>query len=364
MIITIIKSIFALLLLLILISWFRRTFSYIKANPSVYLIHYRNGKVIHQGAGLSFFYFAPNSSLVSIPLETVDVPFMFQEVSQDFQEVTVQGQATWRISDPAVLAGMMNFTLAPDRKSYLTEDPQKLSARVVTAVQVQVRNLLQTMPLQELLRRSSEVEASVRDGVARAQAFSLLGITLVDLSILAVKPNPETSRALESHVREQILKQADDATYLRRNAAIEQERAVKENELNTEIAIETKKRQIREAQLEAERAELEKRQQIADQEINGHINLEERNRELTELRLENARKEADAKAYALTAMMAAIKDVDPKVLQTLTLGQTNAHTLIAQAFQGLAEGADRIGELNISPELLRGLLQDRPSAGA
>ncbi|WP_088559838.1 SPFH domain-containing protein [Arboricoccus pini] len=338
---------------------FRRLFGHVKANPSVYIIHFRNGKPVRQGAGLSFFYFAPNASLVSIPLETIDIPFMFQEVSQDFQEVTVQGQVTYRISEPVVLAGMMNFTLGPDRKAYLSEDPQKLSARVVTVVQVQVRNALQTMPLQDLLRRSSELEISVRDAVGQAATFKTLGISLVDLSILAVKPNPDTGRALEANAREQILKQADDAVYVRRNAAIEQERAVKENELNTEIAIETKKRQIRDTQLEAERAELERRQEIEDQALTGKINLEERNRELTVLRLENARKEADAKAYAISTTMAVFKDVDPKVLQALTIGQAKSSTLIAQAFNGLAEGADRIGELNISPALLRSLLEDQ-----
>ncbi|MGS0897069.1 SPFH domain-containing protein [Burkholderia stagnalis] len=363
MIFTIVKLLVLLLILVIVLNWLRRTFGYVKANPSVYLIHYRNGRIIRQGPGLSFFYFSPSASLISIPLETVDVPFMFQEVSLDFQEVTVQGQATYRISDPAVLAGMMNFTLGIDRKTYLSEDPQKLSSRVVTAVQVQVRNVLQTMSLQELLRRSSEVESSVRDGVSRAQAFASLGISLVDLSVLAMKPNPDTARALEAHVREQILKQADDATYVRRNASIEQERVIKENELNTEIAIEAKKREIREAQLEAERGELEKRQQIKNQEMDGRIGLEERNRELTVLRLENAGKEADAKAYAMSAVMAVVKDVDPKVLQALTIGQASSGVLIAQAFQSLAEGADRIGELNISPDLLHALLADSPKRG-
>lgn len=65
-------------------------------------------------------------------------------------------------------------------------------------------------------------------------------------------------------VREQILKQADDAMYLRRNSAIEQERAVKENELTPRSRSRPRKRQILETQLETERAALEKRQQIQD----------------------------------------------------------------------------------------------------
>jgi hypothetical protein len=333
-------------------------YRYVKANPSTYVIQYRNGKPVREGTGLTFWYFAPSSSLVSIPMESVDVPFMFREVSSDFQEVTVQGQVAYRVAAPTTLAGLMNFTLKPDG-SYASEDPNKVPLRVVNAVQVQLRSVLQGQTLQELLRGSDHLVQVVRQGLQRADGLASLGLELVNLSILAVKPNPDTARALESTVREQILKQADDATYARRNAAIEQERAVKENELNTEIAVEAKKRQIREAQLEAERSVLAKRQAIKDEEMAGRISLEEKNKNLTALKAANARTEADAKAYGVEATMKAVEGVDPKVLQALMVGQSDPSALIAQAFQGLAENAERIGELNISPDLLKQLSQPR-----
>src|SRR5581483_283932 len=332
---------------------------YIKTNPSTYVIQYRNGKVVREGAGLSFFYYAPNASLVAVPLESADVPFVFHEVSSDFQEVTVQGQVTYRVADPKVLAELMNFTLKPDG-SYVSQDPAKLAPRVINAVQVKLRSLLQRQTLQDLLRGSDQLVQAVAGGLRQSDGLPSLGLALVNLAILAVKPSPETARALEAQVREQILKQADDATYTRRNSAIEQERAIKENELNTEIAVETKKRQIRETQMEAERSVLEKRQQIQDQEMAGRIALEEKNQNLTTLRAENANKEADAKAYAMAALMKAVAGTDPKVLQALTIGNSDPGALIALAFQGLAENAQRIGELNISPDLLQQLTKRSP----
>lgn len=329
-------------------------FRYMKASPSTYVIQYRDGQPVREGAGLAFFYFAPNASLVSVPLESVDVPFMFHEVSSDFQEVTVQGQVTYRVTEPKALASLMNFTLKPNGE-YVSEDPTKVPHRVVNAVQVQLRSVLQGRSLQELLRASEHLVQTVRDGLRQPEGLSSLGLELVNLAVLAVKPNPETSRALEATVREQILKQADDATYLRRNSAIEQERAIKENELNTEIAVETKKRQIRETQLEAERAALEKRQEIQNQDMAGRTELEDKNKFLTALRMENARKEADAKAYAIEVVMKAVQGVDPKVLQALNIGNADPSALIAMAFQGLAENAERIGELNITPDLLQQL---------
>ena len=64
--------------------------------------------------------------------------------------------------------------------------------------------------------------------------------------------------------------------------------------------------------------------------------------------------EAEHRVY-----LEAVQGIDPKVLQALMVGQADPSVLIAQAFQGLAEGAGRIGELNISPDLLQQLTQPR-----
>ena len=337
-------------------------FRYFKATPSSYIVRYRNGAAVREGAGPSFLYFEPNTSIVAIPLESVDVPFVFNEVSADFQQVTVQGQVTYRVANPRALAGLMNFTLNPAGTGYVSDDPQKLSPRVVNGVQVQVRSLLQQQSLQTLLQKSDELVGVVRERLRVAESFTAMGLEVVDLAILAIRPTPEASRALEARVREEILKTADDAIYVRRHAAIAQERSIKENELNTEIAVETKKREIRETQLEAERSVLAKRIEIQQQEIAGEVDLEKRNEELTALRAANAKVDSDSKAYGLSATMQVMGSVDPKVLQALALGSVEPGTLIASAFQAIAERADKIGELNISPDLLQSLT--RKAAGS
>lgn len=335
-------------------------YKYIKTNPTTYVIRYKNGRPVREGTGLSFFYFSPNSSLVAVPLESVDASFMFTDVSADFQTVTIQGQATYRVQDPKTLASMLNFTLQPRGVGYVSDDPTKLPQRVVNAVQVQVKSVVQKLALQDLLRSIEAVAAAVRIGLEGAGTLQALGVQITDLSILAIKPTPETARALEARMREAILKDADDAIYIRRNSAIEQERGIKENELKTEIAVEEKKRQIREAQMDAERAVLEKRQQIERQEMAGKVEVEKQNRELVELSTENARREADAKAYGIETSVKALGSVDPKVLQALSLNSSSDPAMmIALAFQELAGNAARIGELNVSPDLLRQLMVKR-----
>lgn len=334
-------------------------FNYHKAAPNTYIMQFKNGRPVREGAGLSFFYFAPRSSLVAVPMQSTDAPFMFQEVSRDFQEVTVQGQVSFRVADPKKLAAMMNFTLKRDASGWLAEDPMKLPLRVINSVQVHMKSVLHHQSLEEILRGTDQIVQTVSSNLQQAEGLKQLGITITDFSILAIKPKPDTAKALEAKIREAILKEADDAIYTRRNAAIEQERAVKENELKTEIAVEQKKREIRETQMEAERAVLEKRQQIQDQDMNGKIKLEEKNKNLVELAAENAKKEADVKAYGLEAVMKAVAGTDAKVLQALTMGSADPAAIIALAFQGLADNAAKVGELNISPDLLQQLLNKK-----
>ena len=329
---------------------------FIKVPPTTYLMQFRGGRAVREGAGLSFFYYAPTTSLVAIPVGSSDAPFIFQEVTADFQEVTIQGQVSYRITDPKKVAGLLNFTLDPGGRGYSAEDPAKLPQRVINTINVLARKQLSTLSLREATRASESVVAEVRARLGEAPEIVALGLEILGLSILAIKPTPETARALEASAREQLLKEADEAIYARRNSAVEQERAIKENELNTEIAVENKKRQIREAQMEAERSVQEKQHELEQAAMAAKVQLEEKNKELVALSSENARTTAEARAYAVAATMKALAGADPRTLQALANAGMNPEQLIAAAFETLAEKAGQIGTLNISPDLLRELL--------
>src|ERR1700730_1210753 len=84
-------------------------FRFIKTQPTQYVIQYRNGQPKREGSGLAFWYFAPTTSTVVVPTASVNEPFIFEEVTSDFQEVTVQGQITYRVADPRRTATLLNF---------------------------------------------------------------------------------------------------------------------------------------------------------------------------------------------------------------------------------------------------------------
>ena len=141
--------------------------------------------------------------------------------------------------------------------------------------------------------------------------------------------------------------------------AIEQERRIKENELNTEIAVEFKKRQIRETQMEAERVIQEKQNQLKNEEMAAEILLEDRRKNLVELTTANTRIEADTRVYELASVLKSMEGVDKDVLQSLANIGMQPGKLIAIAFQQLADKAEKIGQLNISPDLLQEIMKDK-----
>jgi hypothetical protein len=300
-------------------------------------LHYQQGQIRREGLGLSFFYYSPTATIAAIPMGSTDAPFAFVESTADFQQATVQGQLTYRVVDPKKVASLLDFSVGSSVQ-YLADGPQKLQERLVKEAQVAARAVTQRMALPEVLISATAIGAEVSAALKGAQSIASLGVEILGLAIISIKPTPEMAKALEAEAREALQRKSDEAIYARRNAAVEQERRIKESELNTELAVEEKKRQIREAQMAAEIAIEEKRGQLTDQKV------------------ANDRKEADSRAYLLDVTAKALETMDWKKLMVMSPGKFDAATVIALAFQELAGNAQKIGELNISPDLLHGLM--------
>jgi hypothetical protein len=332
---------------------------YIKTSPTQHVLHFRNGKLKRSGPGLAFYYFKPAASIAIVPVGSADVPFIFNEMSADFQPLTLQGQLTYRISRPELVASILDYSIdgRPDR--YCSEDPEKLPQRLVNQTQTLARAELQNRPLRQAIHASQEVAEAVFAGLKTHPALEALGVEVLSLVIQAIRPTPEMARALEAEARESLLRQADDAIYIRRNAAIEQERRIKENELNTEIAIEDKKRQIRETKANADLTVEAKEQQLREAKLAGQVRLEEERKHLVTERAANARIEADAQAYAVEASLRPLTELDSSVLQMLSIQSVEPRLMVATALKELAQNAAKIGNLNISPDLLETLMAEK-----
>lgn len=330
---------------------------YYKADSSTYVIKTSGGRARKKGKGLSFFYLQASSSIAAIPVSVQEAPFIFNLQTADYQAVRIQGQISFRVIDPDKIAEVLNFNLKADGQSYASKDPLKLTDRVVRAAQSVVQAKVQSVSLRESLSLSQSLVELVHESLARHLAITELGLTIVDVSISAISPAPETARALEAEAREALLKEADDAIYARRKAAVEQERTIKDAELQTELAIQQKEQEIAESRIDNERAIMRGNAQTEQERLKASIEAENQRKALVRLNAENSREEADSEAYAIAAKMKAFSELPVDNLKAMALANMQPEQLMAMAFESLAENADKIGELNIAPEMFASMMK-------
>jgi hypothetical protein len=108
--------------------------------------------------------------------------------------------------------------------------------------------------------------------------------------------------------------------------------------------------------MEAEAAIQKRKAALRAEEMESHIGLEDRRTALVALEADNARTRAQAEAHRVEGVMKALQSADPRIVQALAAVGMAPAQLIAQAFGGIAEKAEKIGQLNVSPELLQSLV--------
>jgi regulator of protease activity HflC (stomatin/prohibitin superfamily) len=291
---------------------------YFKGQPTDYIIKYVNGRVRRSGAGLTFFYLRHNTQIAAVPISSTDSNFVFNELTNNFQAVTIQGQCTYRISDPLQAASLLNFTLNLRTGAHESDDPAQLKQRITNVIQMETRSEIQQRTLEETLGQSEAIAARVLHRIQESSLLANLGVELLNVYFLTARPTPEVGKALEATYRETLLRRADEAIYARRAAAVEEERKIKENELNTDITLEQQRQQL--------------------------IDLAGRNaQQEAELRGQATELEAQYNARAAELQLGVYRTFQPSAI-------------LALAMKELGENAGRVGNLTITSEMLAALL--------
>ena len=329
--------------------------NHIKFDSMNYVLHYVNGKIEKEGRGLSFFYFSPNSSIVSIPMGSNDLPFMFQDTTSDYQTLSIQGQISYKVKEPKKLADVLDFTVNA-RGEYKKSDIEKLHQRIINEAQTSTSSFIRNISLKEAIASAKEIESKILEGLRDSTTIDMVGITILGANILGVRATPEMSKALETTTREKLQQDADEAIYERRNFAVEQERRIRESELNTEIAVEEKQKQIAQKRMERDVQEAQNQKKLREMQVEADISIENQRKALLIQQTENDKKEADTKGYVLEKTLEPYKALDWKMITALT-NNADANLNISLAFRELAQNAEKIGTLNITPDLLNNILQ-------
>ena len=220
-------------------------FRHLRSDPTVQTLHYRSGKLARSGPGLSFWFRPLVSAVAEVPLDDRELTFHFQSSSGDFQAVDVLGTITFRVADPELIARRVDFSIDLATGAWLRTPLEKLESMITQlAGQAAGDYLLQT-DLRALLAQGVEESRRRIDAALAAEPqLAELGISILAVRVAAVRPTAETEKALEMPARERIQEDADEATFQRRAQAVEKERAIQENELQSQIELARREEQL------------------------------------------------------------------------------------------------------------------------
>ncbi|MEU6068025.1 MULTISPECIES: SPFH domain-containing protein [Streptomyces] len=380
---------------------------HLRGAPTAHIRHHRSGKLAHDGPGLSFWYRSLTAALSEVPVDDRELAMTFHARTSDFQDVAVQATVTYRIGDPAVAAARLDFSIDPDTGGWRGAPLEQLGTLLTETAQQHALAVLARTPLSSALADGvSAVRERIAQGLGTEPRLPAIGLEVVAVRVMALRPEPEVERALRTPAREQIQQEADRATYERRAVAVERERTIAENELASQIELARREEQLVEqrgtnarreaeehaaadavrAQAEAARtvrlaeAEAARSVKLAEAEADRSVRLADaearrtgllaeaeaartarlaeaeaaRSTRLARAEAEGAREVGEARAQAQAAWLRVHADAGVDGVATL-------HALTATR---LAENLPRIDSVTVSPDVLTGLLAKLGGTGA
>ncbi|GAA2701168.1 MULTISPECIES: SPFH domain-containing protein [Actinoplanes] len=325
---------------------------HLRSAPTSWVSHTVQGKAKRSGTGLAFWYRPLTAVLSEVPVDDRELPLLFHARTEDFADVTVQATVTYRVSDPAAAASRLDFSIDPYRGRWTGQPLDQVATLLAELAQQPALDLIARLPLAEALTTGiAPVRQSVADALATDPRLAETGVTVVSARVVAIRPEPDLERALQTPTREKVQQDADRATYARRAHAVQQERSIAENELQSKIELAKQEQHLveqnganarRSAELDAE-SELVAVRSAAEQSRLAAGAEADAVRLRDEARAAGTRVVGLAEAEAEAARLAAYRDLPPEVLQALALKE-------------LAQHLPAIKELTVTPDLLTKLI--------
>ncbi len=349
---------------------------HLRAEPNQFILHYRGGKVVKSGPGISYWFNPLSAAVAQVPVEDYETTFVVVERASDFQEVTVQCALTFRVVDHARAAARVNFTISLENGAWLERPLERLASLWAAKALEPVRAYLASVAVVDAVRSGAEKIRGALDQTLRAdKETAAMGLELVTVQVARVAPTAELEKALQTPAREALQQKADEALFARRALAVEKERAIKENELATEVELARRQSQLIEQKFANERLGIE--QAAANEKSRTQFELARLSlaasgdaarlqiaaeAEAEKLRIVNAAWARD-QAVRGAAEAAHRRQLDEAELARETARvalwrETPAQVATSFALQTAAAKLDKVNHLNITPDLLRGVLEE------
>ncbi|MGN5734606.1 SPFH domain-containing protein [Arthrobacter psychrochitiniphilus] len=314
--------------------------SHFLGSPTGYAIHLQKGTVRHEGVGQAFWFRPASSVLSEVPVDDQELPTLFHAITRDHQDVSVQANVTYRFSDPVSVASRLDFALQPGGASTAAGREQVATIIGQLCQSHAIDQIAATTLAQSLERGVSELRTLLTGALQANARLQSTGIEILGVQVLAVRPESDVERALQTPVREQLQAEADRAVYERRAVAVERERTISENEMASKIELAARRENL--VAQEGANARREAQEQAAANLIKAHAEAERQGigatSEASSLRLIG-----EATAAREAATMEVYKNMDQA-------------TLLALAFREAAASLPNINNLTITPDILSGVL--------
>ncbi|MBI3892717.1 MAG: hypothetical protein HY303_14440, partial [Candidatus Wallbacteria bacterium] len=273
---------------------------YVTVGPDEYVVHYRRGKVRHQGRGISFFCL-PYDTFLKVPGSLRDVNFVADQITKEKQGVRVQGFLAYRISDfekayqnldlrsgvirslPKIEDNIKNKDYeSKTREAFVRLDPSdplaktdEILRRLAESV---VRHEVSNKTLTEMITEREVVVQSMREQVMSTVHEWGLSVDTIEFAEVWIR-SKELFEHLQADYRNQVRLSAQNST-----AETNKEIAAKQMESDKSIAMmtaaaEREKRVIAtQEEMHASEAELATRRAVKEKEsqVSQHLQLLEK----------------------------------------------------------------------------------------
>src|SRR5439155_7981720 len=130
---------------------------HLRAEPTSWVAFYKNGRRKRSERGLAFWFAPLGASIVEVPLDDRELPFLLAGRSADFQDVHVNGVVSFRVREPELLASRVDFSINTRTGRYCAEPLDKLAVVVKELAQELAGSFVARAPLLALLDRGADL---------------------------------------------------------------------------------------------------------------------------------------------------------------------------------------------------------------
>lgn len=315
--------------------------NHLRASSNTWVRLVRRGDVTRSGAGLAFWFRPRISSISELPLDERELPLIFRDRTSDHQEIAVQASITYRFVDPETASRRIDFTIDNEHGTWSATPLEQVGGLLTELAQQHAASVLAGMALTEVMVHGiPRLRAAIAEGLRGDDRIEQTGIEIVDVRVVAVRPEPEMEKALRTPVREELQQEADRATFERRAMAVEQERGISENELQNRIELARREEEL------VTQTGANEQKRISD--------AAEASRIKAAAEAENVEVRGRAKANAMRELGVAEADTERSKVEAYT--GVDDGVLMTLAIRDFAGNLPDVGTLVVAPDMIGSLL--------